>query len=390
MTLRLTVALILILLAGVSLLDLVGHVLGRTGERLLEETLTSSSEKEDDRMTTAHTLLQRAREWEPWNPAHAFAYGRWLQAQASDKPVDSSEYLALMAHARHAYRSAVQRHPLNAEYQLFAGWTDYLTGDVRSAKRSIENALRLYPQDPWIWFEATRWYLSRWPDLDAADRERVAELVRIGAPNEPKRYVELCWDTLQDPALIRAILPRDRAVREQLTSDLTDRLYFAHRWSEEAADPQLIQERAEGQSQIIRAGILPQEADVRSLPSIEATSWQGTHDGWLSGHGAATAEVHLPEGEALLVLDLEGESAGGEAPVIYLQLDDHGLGQWSVDAEDTMPWYALVRTPGGSVSIKVFLMNGKVVHQQGGFFERRVALGPVHVITPQMVRPVNQ
>ena len=356
----------------------------------MERAVTVPEEQRAGRRESASELIRSAKRWEPWNPEHVFTEGLFLQEQATEKTDASNLYKKLVGEARQAYAHAVRLHPAHAEYQVFLGWLDFLDGEPEAAQHSIETALLLYPQRPWIWYEATRWYLVRWPSLSEKDRSRAKELLRIGAPSDPKRYVGLCWELLEKPALIREILPRDKRVRQQLLTDLTERQYFADRWAEKAAFPEMFQNEQGQGIRIISSGRIRSGEDLaqRAISTTDSP-WQGTSAGWLSRYLRATTEVQLPPGEALLVIPMASQEADGIWPIMQVKTDDTWLSPWRLSSPNDELWYVLVNTQGGRLSLAAVLSNGQLVYRQGDFHERRVMLGQVRILLPSNLRTAN-
>ena len=109
--------------------------------------------------------------------------------------------------------------------------------------------------------------------------------------------------------------------------------------------------------------------------------------GWLSQEMTAAVELDLPPGEALLYLPIAGEAVGGVWPIVHMNLAGVSL-DIEAAALAGPGWqtvYALVSTPGGRVRLQATLSNGTVAQENGRFVERRSALGPVKVLTPQAI-----
>lgn len=382
-------------LCGVAacLTSIVGRSLQAKGEIGWTAAASSAGGERRAAAREALALYQRAREWEPENPRHAYIEGQMWDTLAGISQPDAPENEQVRLRARQAYAAAASAHPLRVEYQMALAWAESNGGHPGRAQQAVERALAVYPTSSSVRHQALSWYLKSWQALTPDDQQRVKTLVAQEAQRSQEEAVELVWSMVAETKDIREILPSDPAVRARLIKLLTQEQYILDRWAELDASNTAAPDRESprippGGIEVISQGAVDSDHPCARLAVETGKPWEGLVEGWISGVRPVTTAVSLPAGEVLLCVSLRGVPADAIWPNIDLKLGGRLVARWTVTTQDEklQPWFVLLNTPGGTYPLEVAVTNGQVVYRDKQFIERRAAIGPLKILTPDLSR----
>ena len=369
----------------VSAVTAAGALLDRVGDGLVAQADVSPDDRQHTGLDQAVKLYRYAQQIEPWQPAHAFKLGRAYELMASALPPISEQTKTTWADAAASYEQAVRLHPANARMQTALAWAALQSGDLIEARRAAQAAVKLNPADPNVRFAVGKWYLVQWETLTPEEQQMAAALVRRSATDLPVAYLDALWSFVPDVTTIKSLLPDDLEVRRLWLDTLTKRQLFSERWAEQEVYPALRLLSPDGRLRIVSAGELTGRQS-RSLEADPAEAWTGMVQGWLSSGLTATSKVALPHGEAVLLIPMRAEAAGGVWPTVGMTLDGTSIPPLTLSDTGWRTVYVHVTTEGGTFLLRAVLTNGAVIHEQGRFAERRAALGAIRIATPQSQR----